>query len=245
MSYFGPSFAERGVRVVTIDRPGYGRSAPHTGRRLADWPADVAAVADELGVARFAVTGMSAGGPYAVVCAVLLPDRVVNAGVLSGVGDFGWSGAWDGYAADQTELMRMGYLDRISAWVLEHYGPDGMGFLEGGLGELAPADYAVFENEALASALTASVGEAFAQGAIGYAQDVVVQTQPWPFDPAAVTTPIQVLHGDADTVVPLRYAQQTADVISTVRLQIRPGQGHISLLLEIPELAADLVTPLR
>ena len=64
-----------GLRVIALDRPGIGYSDPRTGDRLLDWPADVAEVADQLGIERFAVQGMSAGGPYALACAHLLGPR--------------------------------------------------------------------------------------------------------------------------------------------------------------------------
>ena len=75
LASFDGAFAERDVRVVTIDRPGYGGSSPQPDRRLENWPADAAAVADDLGADRFAVTGFTTGGEYAVACAALLPDR--------------------------------------------------------------------------------------------------------------------------------------------------------------------------
>src|SRR5262245_1967028 len=58
--------AARGLRVVSPDRPGYGRSSPQPNRSTADWPADVAALADALAIRRFIVAGHSSGGPYAV-----------------------------------------------------------------------------------------------------------------------------------------------------------------------------------
>jgi pimeloyl-ACP methyl ester carboxylesterase len=82
------------VRVVSADRPGYGGSSPQPGRHREDWPSDVAALADQLGVERFAVMGVSGGGPYAVACSALLQDRVASAAIVCGVTDFGWAGAW-------------------------------------------------------------------------------------------------------------------------------------------------------
>jgi pimeloyl-ACP methyl ester carboxylesterase len=64
------------VRVVALDRPGAGRSDPKPGRRLLDWPDDVADVTDHLGIRRFAAVGQSAGAPHALACAHALPDRV-------------------------------------------------------------------------------------------------------------------------------------------------------------------------
>ena len=70
------------VRMLALDRPGYGRSTPKRGRTLMDWPADVAAVADRLGLDRFHVVGLSGGGPYAAACALALPDRVLGVAMV-------------------------------------------------------------------------------------------------------------------------------------------------------------------
>jgi pimeloyl-ACP methyl ester carboxylesterase len=80
------ALAGSGVRVIGVDRPGFGASDFQPGRRYDDWPADVATVADALGVARFGVLGYSAGGPYVVACARALADRLTFAGIVSGVG---------------------------------------------------------------------------------------------------------------------------------------------------------------
>ena len=242
---FEDALAGLDVRVVSADRPGYGGSSPQAGRGLEDWPADVAAFADHLGVERFAVMGWSSGGPYAVACAALLPDRVASAGVVCGVTDFGWPGAWDGYLEDESKLMRIGDEARAVAWCEAHYGQDGSRFMEAGLGELAPADQAVLADAALATALMTTVGEAFRQGVRGYAQDIFVQGRAWTFDAGAILAPVWVLHGEADTVVPVAHARHTAEIIPGTRLLTRPDQGHISILTEIPQLAAELVAPLR
>lgn len=239
------AFAALDVRVVSPDRPGYGGSSPQHGRRLEDWPSDVAALADHLGVERFAVMGLSSGGPYAVACAALLPGRIAGAGTVAGVSDFGWPGAWDGYFADEVTLMRIGDEGEAEAWCEERYGRDGTGFLEGGLGDLAPADQAALADEELTTGLVATVREAFRQGAGGYAQDVTVQGRPWSFDAGAVVAPVWVLHGDADTVAPVAHARHTAEVIPGATLVTWADHGHLSILAEIPQLTADLAATLR
>src|SRR5690348_15789794 len=85
-----------GARVITIDRPGIGGSTAWPGRTLLDWPADVAAVADHLGLDRFAVLGHSGGGPYAAACAARLGDRVSALGIACGFAPFGRPGATEG-----------------------------------------------------------------------------------------------------------------------------------------------------
>jgi pimeloyl-ACP methyl ester carboxylesterase len=242
---FEDALAALGVRVVSADRPGYGGSSPIVGRRLEDWPAEMAALADHLGVERFAVMGASSGGPYAIACAALLPDRVASAGVVCGVTDFGWTGAWDGYPEHESELMRIGEEAQAVAWCKARYGQDGSRFMEGGLGELVAADQAVLADEAFASALMITMGEAFRQGVGGYAQDIVVQGRPWSFDAGAIGAPVWVLHGEADTLVPVTHARHRARIVPSARLVTGAGQGHLSILPEIPQLAAELVAVLR
>ena len=66
------------VRLITYDRPGYGASTRHPGRAVVDCVGDVAALADALGVERFAVVGGSGGGPHALALSARLPDRVIR-----------------------------------------------------------------------------------------------------------------------------------------------------------------------
>jgi pimeloyl-ACP methyl ester carboxylesterase len=73
-----------GIKLLMVSRPGFGASDRAPGRTLVDWPFDVAALADALGLDRFAVLGVSAGGPYAAACVWALPDRVSAAAVVSG-----------------------------------------------------------------------------------------------------------------------------------------------------------------
>lgn len=74
------------MRLIGIDRPGYGRSTHRAGRRYRDWPTDVLAVADELGLDRFGILAYSTGGPYAVACALAFPERLTFVGIVSGIG---------------------------------------------------------------------------------------------------------------------------------------------------------------
>src|SRR6476661_2822678 len=110
----------QGVRLITVDRPGYGLSDPLPRRRLLDWPADVAALAAALRLERFALVGVSGGGPHALACAYACPDRVTAVALIGGAGPMddpvalrqmmwvnraalrlaprlpGWSAAWPG-----------------------------------------------------------------------------------------------------------------------------------------------------
>jgi len=77
------------VRVLSLDRPGYGRSTFQEDPFFLDWPRDLIAVTENLGIERFAVMGVSGGAPYALACAQQMPERLIACGIVSGIGPLG------------------------------------------------------------------------------------------------------------------------------------------------------------
>ena len=107
---FASAYADVGARVVTYDRPGYGGSDRLRGRRVVDCVADVSSIADSLGLERFAVTGVSFGGPHSLAVAARLPERVTRAACVVGVApfdtpDFDW---FAGHGRGQHRRDRLG-----------------------------------------------------------------------------------------------------------------------------------------
>ncbi|REJ74046.1 MAG: alpha/beta hydrolase [Acidobacteria bacterium] len=228
--------AARRLRVLSPDRPGYGGSSPRPGRSLSDWPGDVAALADALGIERFLVGAHSSGGPYAVACAALLPQRVRAGVILGGVTDMGWAGAWEGYPEEEIPILRQPDEAAAIAWCTEHYGADGSGFLEGDSLPFPDPDLAVLAEESFGAAVV----EAFRQGVGGYAQDLHVQSRPWPFDPGCIGVPFVVVHGEQDDLIPVAHSQHTAELIPHASFRLLPGHGHLSIVAELPGIAAEL-----
>jgi pimeloyl-ACP methyl ester carboxylesterase len=240
---FEGDFAQSGVRVVSPDRPGYGGSSPLAQRVFVDWPGDVVALADYLGYDRFAVMGLSSGGPYVVAAASLLSDRVVGAGVIAGCTDMSWSPAWESFPEWEAIIMRLGDLDAVR-WCEENLGRDGSKFLEEDI-EWAAADNEFLSNPVFGNNFILSVVEAFRQGVRGFAQDITVQSHPWPFDLGAIAAPVRVLHGEEDSLLPVAHSEHTAALIPGASLEVLAGHGHLSITTEAPRLAADLVVSLR
>lgn len=224
-------FAEAGLRVITPDRPGYGGSSPVPGRTLTGWADDAAALADALGLDRFLVAAHSSGGPYGVVTAALLPERVRGALILAGVTDFAWPTAWEGYSEDEKAMMRLPDEQAALAWGERNLAEDGS--------DLPAPDRDLFATRHVPHLAGASK-EAFAQGVGGYTQDSWVQGRPWAFDPAAITVPVLVVHGDQDTVVPLAHSEHTTELIPTAEPRVLPDHGHITVLWEMPDLLTEL-----
>ena len=86
---YASAYANVGARAITYDRPGYGGSDRFRGRRVVDCAADVSAIADSLGITRFAVNGVSWGGPHSLAVAARLPERVTRAACVAGPAPFG------------------------------------------------------------------------------------------------------------------------------------------------------------
>jgi pimeloyl-ACP methyl ester carboxylesterase len=244
LAYLEHRFLAEGIRVVSPDRPGYGRSSPQPGRSMADWPSDVAALADALGIDRFLVAGHSSGGPYALACTALLPGRVSASIVLDGVTDMGWPGAWEGYPDTESRLMRMADEEAAIARCVERFGADGSGFLTAPDLEFAEPDNALFADEQAGPALMSALAEAFRQGVAGYAQDIVVQGRPWPFDPDGIAVPVRVVHGELDTLLPLAHSRHTSELIPGSTLHVLPGHGHVTTVSELPTVASALARSL-
>jgi pimeloyl-ACP methyl ester carboxylesterase len=240
LAYLEQQFLAERVRVVSPDRPGYGRSSPQPGRSMADWSSDVAALADALVTDRFVVAGHSSGGPYALACAAMLPERVSASITLGGVTDMAWPGAWEGYIGTENQLMRMPDEEAALAWCVERFGADGSGFLAASGFELPEPDERLYADDEVARLLAAARAEAFRQGVAGYAQDIFIQGRPWPFDPRAIGVPVHVVHGEGDTIVPLAHSRHTSELIPGSTLRVLPRHGHFTVLGELPAMASAL-----
>lgn len=239
-----PEFANHALRMVSVDRPGYGGSSPQPGRTMSDWPADVAQLADALGIERFIVVGHSSGGPYAVTCASLLPNRVLGTVVLAGVTDMAWPTAWEKFSETEAAVRHMPDVQSVKTWCEEMYGPDGSSFLASSGLELAEPDIILLSDEKIANATRASFAEAFRQGVGGYAHDIFLQGWAWPFAPGAITTSTIVAHGELDKIVPVLHSRHTAELIPGSLLRILPRHGHLSICLALPSLCAELIQSL-
>ncbi|MFI7698865.1 alpha/beta fold hydrolase [Nonomuraea sp. NPDC049480] len=218
-----PVSGRLGIRWVSYDRPGYGASTPVPGRDLAATAADVPRVADALGIARFAVMGHSGGGSYALACAALFPDRVRAAVSVAGIAPYGAEGLdwFAGMSRSGEASLRAAVAGRAAKERHEataEYDPE----------MFAPEDHAAFEGGW--SWFGGVVGPALADGPGGLIGDDLAYVVPWGCDPADVTAPVLLLHGERDRVVPSSHGEWLARRCPRAELRLYPDDGHISVL---------------
>jgi pimeloyl-ACP methyl ester carboxylesterase len=225
-----PLFADSdrlGIRWIAYDRPGYGGSATHRGRDVASAAADASAVADGLGVERFAVMGHSGGGPHALACAALLHDRVLAVVSASGPAPLGAEGL-DWFAG-------MGPTSAASLRAASH-GRAAKERHEASPSDAEP-DFIPGDWEALEGAWSwfhTVVGPAMESGKGPLIDDDLATVGPWGFDPAAVRAPALFVHGTADRMIPSAHSAWLASVVASSELRLVAGGGHISALEAAP-----------
>jgi pimeloyl-ACP methyl ester carboxylesterase len=222
--------AERNIRMLSYGRPSYGGSSPQPGRTVASAAADVAQVADAHGITQYAVMGASGGGPHALACAALSPQRVTGAVSIAGLAPLAGSSS----PTDTNEWL---------------YGMASPGGLRSALdGREARAHYAAsdaFDPESFTDADWAALAEGWTSlgadvarseqfGSDGLIDDDVAFVSPWGFDLAQITAPVLIVQGGQDRVVPPTHSMWLLNGCRYAELWLRPRDGHISVLDACP-----------
>jgi pimeloyl-ACP methyl ester carboxylesterase len=237
-AYFAEDAARMGLRLVGIDRPGYGRSMPQPGRTIGGWVDDALAVADHLGLERFATVGASTGGAYALAVAAKSP-RVIATVACCAVTDMRWA---EGKAAILWKERVWGAASRAAA--LEAAEVQLAGAQGGSTAAipLALSDEQLFADPEWARCWSEVTREQFAQGVVGYADDRLADGNGWhTFDVRRIRCPVVVLHGTSDTFVPVAHATYTQSIVPGASLDVREGLGHFSIIpAVVPALGALL-----
>lgn len=224
-----------GVRLVTLDRPGHGLSDFQAGRRLLDWPTDVVALADHLGIDSFGVSGWSFGGPYAMACARLIPDRLTGVALISSFAPYDRPGS----TADMARFNKvaLGLARRAPWWLARRFmSIQGKALTNKPektakrmLSSLPDVDREVLEQSAVIDVLVPAMTEAYRNGADGPAWEGRMLVRSWGLELSGISVPIEIWHGDADVNNPLQSAVYLRDTIPGSHATILEGEGHFHI----------------
>ncbi len=234
-----------GVRLLTVDRPGYGRSDPRPARTLLDWPADYVELADQLGLPPCPVVGWSAGGKYALALGFGAPDRVTTIGLAGSPGPRDQvPGALDELSPEDQAAVELLARDRaaglaaiskICAW----YADDGWEtiFAE----SWGDADDRLLAQPDVLDPMKALLREGARQGSAGFASDEAVALTPWAFSVADIRQPVHVWVGESDLQVGRAHADYLAASIPRATLVTFPAAGHLFPISHWGEMLAALL----
>lgn len=227
-----------GVRLIAIDRPGIGRSDPHSYPSILDWADDVTQLADILGLQKFAVQGLSNGGPYALACAARMPDRVTACGLISSV-------------SPAEVVMKVGpRWTRLIWWFARRYPKAFRLYLARAVPDktqtveametrirrmtswMSKSDRVVLQNPAVRSCLARSFAEHARQGGAGGRYEAEVGMRPWGF---SLDTPWRarmfLWHGERDRIMAVAQARAVSQLITNCVSTFYPDEGHFSLVV--------------
>lgn len=236
-----------GVRIIAPDRPGIGRSDQKQSRAIADWPDDITELADTLGIDKFAVLGVSGGGPYACACGWKIPERLTCIGLVCALGP--------AHSPELVSLMhaRTRLILRIASqapsvaafaarhvlgpylrrrpqdvlWLLSLSGP--------------AADRRILAQEDIMRTFVTAITEAFAQGSHGVTDELLLLSSRWGFSPQDIPTPVQLWHGEADCTVPVCFGKRYSQHLPHCNARFLPDEGHFSLpVVHMREILASL-----
>ncbi|MGB8701225.1 MAG: alpha/beta hydrolase [Thermosynechococcaceae cyanobacterium] len=219
------------ARIITVERPGIGLSTFKPNRTLLDWPADLAELADALGLHQFAIAGASAGGPYAAACACKLPHRVTALALISSLAPFDVPEISKG----MTPLYRLlPAIVKYGRWLLNFGHWLTLRFPESAwkqiYSRLPDCDKAILRAHPelnFKEALLKDVAEIYRNGFKGTVWESILLTRPWGFSPTAITVKTFLWQGKQDLNVPPKMGQFLAKSIPNCTAQFIPNEGHL------------------
>ena len=229
-----------GVRMIGVDRSGYGLSTVDSAAHFADWPRAVGALADHLGLGRFAVMAHSLGSAYALACGPALGDRLAVIVIASGMGPLRPGERF--HSGNRVEDLYWRLARRQAGWllnplcrlsgtmVLRSARGDPQRFAQGMTRRLPEADrltaQRMLTRSGAQSALIADLRESYRQGTTALAADLLRYSRPWGFRLDEVAIMVHLWHGEQDPKVPITVARQVAASLPRAQAHFGDG-GHL------------------
>jgi len=239
--------ARRKVRLIAIERPGVGESTSYSYPSLAQWASDIRSFCDAKGIDRFAVCGLSGGGPYTLACAFYLEDRVVAATLLGGVAPAAGADAIRGGVtpvvralAPVVKRVRVP-LNRLLVRLVQGLASQADAAVDLAARFMPPGDKAVFEDPAMRYMFVDDILHGSRLQMQAMLHDVSVFARDWGFRLRDIQTPVYLLYGDADNIVPLAHGEHMAARLPNAVLRVRKGEGHLGGLGASEEIFNDLL----
>ena len=244
--------ASAGLRVLTYDRPGYGRSDRAPGRTVADGARDVEDLLDALGLEAFVVAGHSGGGPHALACGALLPGRCRGVATVAGVAPFEAEGLDFLAGMGEENVEEFGAAlegEAVLRPLLERYETElrdvtAEGVVASLAGVLPEVDRVTLTTTSYGEVVAARFRAAVSSGVDGWLDDDLAFTRPWGFALASIGVPVAVWQGSEDLMVPFAHGQWLAEQLPTATAHLLQGEGHLSVAVgKLAEIVSGLRRP--
>ena len=228
---------ELGVRLIVVDRPGIGLSDLKPKRKLIDWPDDVIGLADALQLDRFAVAGVSAGGPHTMACAYKIPHRLSGVALVSAAAPHRAPGVTEGMNPRIKSSFQTAGCGCLPWWSLlpamiiyartGRHQPEKI--WQRMIDASPPVDQTLLREPAVKAVFLESLQETYRQGPNGHIFDALAIARDWGFHVKDITAPVQLWQGLADPQVPPAMGRYLAETIPTCHPHFIPDEGHLMM----------------
>lgn len=240
---------DQDIRLVVVERPGYGSSTPHHYDEIRAVTTDVTVLLDALEIDRFGVAGLSGGGPYALAVAHDFPDRVVAVAVLGGVAPHVGPEALEGEGGWVSTLARLGPLTgplsrpfgSLMGGLVWAMRPFASPVMELTARMFPPGDRAVLTHPEFKVMFLDDMIRTARGGLPGPALDLRLFVRDWGFRVADIAVPVHFWQGDADPVVTLAQARNMAGLVRGATFVLRPEESHLGGLAVADEAVAKVM----
>jgi pimeloyl-ACP methyl ester carboxylesterase len=241
-------YSRIGARVVTFDRPGYGRSSRQPGRTVGSVAVDAVALADAFGWDRFSVLGISGGGPHALAIGAHAPDRIHRLGIAVGATPIELVDPADLIAINREAQRRMreegrASLEEFLAEPARHLAADPGAALDAVMADAPPGDRQILAQPKVRDWFVASTHEAFANGPEGWFDDSWALGTNWGFELEEVAVPVYMWYGELDRNVPIGAVRTMASRLNVAQFELIDGAGHLGWLNEEERILQTLLEP--
>lgn len=237
-----------GVRLVTVDRPGYGQSDPKPGSSVLGVAADLRQLVTDRELSPVTAVGISAGGPYALGLAAHAPDDIRRVGLLSSLGPVSSVASRRGMnrmnraTFMMAQLLPQAVVHHLVGRVTHHWSRDPRAAFDRLASQFAQSDQSVLAD--MRDHGAHDLAEAIAQGGSGLSGDLTRLVRDWGFTPAEVGCPVDIWHGSEDCNVPVSHARSLADQLPDARLNVMAGEGHLMFDPRLEAILASLIEAL-
>jgi pimeloyl-ACP methyl ester carboxylesterase len=214
-----------GARLIAPDRPGYGLSQANAHGALLGYVDDIVELADALQIERCAVLGVSGGGPYPLACAYKIPQRIIVAALISGIGPLRLPHSTRDMVRPNKIMFTVGrWSPRLAGFLLPRLIRSSLPSMEEHVQkgtspspDLSPEIFAI---------MAADQREAIRAGGQGIIFDMKILWQPWGFRFEDVYTKVYLWHGAADNLAPVMLARHVAERLPDCEATFYPDEGH-------------------
>jgi len=219
--------AQLNVRIMAFDRPGMGLSDFKPERSFSDWPNDVIEVADSLHLDTFGVIGISGGGPYAVVCAYKIPERLTKTLIISGMGP---SDAPQMKQGTSWTIPGKSFLSRKILLMLFNLGlqRDPEKFITRSKAQFPEPDRLILDKPEMTAIYVNMLREAFRSGTAGADYESKLYKKSWGFQLQDISAEVYLWHGELDANVPISVGRYVADSIPNCHTTFFEDEAHLS-----------------